>query len=147
MRETAAGASHARAARKASAKLTHPDRDLLAGRRRHQGGPGRLLRRGLAAHGAPHVAGRPLSLVRCPDGIGGQCFFQKHAWQGAEPQHPDQRPIPADSEAEPLLVIDDLDGLIGLVQAGVLEIHPGERRCPTSEQPDLIVMDLDPGEA
>ena len=80
-----------------------------------------------------------------PQGISGQCFFQKHAWQGlnrsirrcAIPRIP----------SEALLAIDDLDGLIGLVQAAVLEIHPWGASLPTLDQPDMIIMDLDPGEA
>ena len=53
---------------------------------------------------------------------------------------------PKDSEDE-LLSINDLDGLIGLVQAGVLEIHPWGASLAALEQPDLIIMDLDPGES
>ena len=95
---------------------------------------------------APFVVGRPLALVRCPQGIAGQCFFQKHAWQGlsrsirqvARSEGPRGRAAGR---------IDDLDGLIGLVQAAVLEIHPWGASLPTLEQPDMIIMDLDPGEA
>jgi bifunctional non-homologous end joining protein LigD len=94
---------------------------------------------------APFVVGRPLALVRCPQGISGQCFFQKHAWQGLS------RSIqiahdPKDPEEE-LLAINDLDGLIGLVQAAVLEMHPWGASLPNLDQPDMIIMDLDPGEA
>ena len=78
---------------------------------------------------APFVVGRPLALVRCPQGIAGQCFFQKHAWQGLS------RSIRSGARSqgpeEALLAIDDLDGLIGLVQAAVLEIHPWGASLPT----------------
>ena len=70
---------------------------------------------------APFVVGRPLALVRCPQGIAGQCFFQKHAWQGLNRSIRQVRD-PQDPE-EALLAIDDLDGLISLVQAAVLEIY------------------------
>ena len=91
----------------------------------------------------PFVTGRALALVRCPDGIDGQQFFQKHAWKGLnenivlvnDPQDPD----------EPLISIKDLDGLLGLVQAAVLEIHPWGSTVENWEKPDTIIMDLDPG--
>jgi bifunctional non-homologous end joining protein LigD len=133
----------ARAKSKSFARLTHPDRIYWpdAG----------VTKEGLAQYYsevwrwiAPYTTGRPLSLVRCPEGIGGQCFFQKHAWQGisrAIRQQPD--PLEPDTA---LLVIEGLDGLIGLVQAGVLEIHPWGAAFANLEKPDQIVIDLDPGE-
>lgn len=142
VRETAAGA--AVPAPRALAKLTHPDRVYWpdAG----------ITKEGLAhyyaevwRHMAPLVVARPLSLVRCPQGTAGQCFFQKHAWQGLS-RSIQVTPDPKDSDGA-LLSINDLGGLIGLVQAGVLEIHPWGASLSALEQPDLIVMDLDPGEA
>ena len=127
-----------------SVKLTHPDRVYWpdAG----------VTKEGLAQyyaevwrHMAPFIVGRPLALVRCPQGISGQCFFQKHAWQGLSRSIQLARD-PKDPE-EALLAINDLDGLIGLVQAAVLEIHPWGASLPNLEQPDMIIMDLDPGEA
>jgi bifunctional non-homologous end joining protein LigD len=132
------------AAPKSAVTLTHPDRLYWpdAG----------VTKEGLADYYAvvwprmaPFVIGRPLSLLRCPDGIGGTCFFQKHVWRGAG------RSIrleidPADPTGEPILGVDDLDGLISLVQAGVLEIHPWGSTWAALEQPDMIIMDLDPGE-
>ena len=93
---------------------------------------------------APFVVERPLALLRCPDGVGGQQFFQKHAWKGlsdaivlaTDPAEPDK----------PLIAIRDFDGLTGLVQAGALEIHPWGSTLADWERPDTIVMDLDPGE-
>jgi bifunctional non-homologous end joining protein LigD len=94
---------------------------------------------------APFIVERPLSLVRCPSGIVGECFFQKHAWNGLSPAIVLARD-PKDKADEPIIAIRDLEGLIGLVQAGVLEIHPWGSPLKTIEQPDFIVMDLDPGE-
>ena len=125
------------------AKLTHPDRIYWpdAG----------VTKEGLAEYYgevwrwiAPHVVGRPLALVRCPEGVGDQCFFQKHAWKGIS-RAIRQEADPLDPEAA-LLMIDGLDGLIGLVQAGVLEIHPWGAAFANLEKPDQIVIDLDPGE-
>ena len=69
-----------------------------------------------------HFVADPLALVRCPEGISGQCFFQKHAWQGIS-RAIRQQPDPLEPDAG-LLLVEGVDGLIGLVQAGVLEIHP-----------------------
>ncbi len=94
---------------------------------------------------APFVVGRPLALLRCPGGISGQCFFQKHAWKGQA------REIltfddPLDDSDLPLVAIDGLPGLVGLVQGGALEIHPWQSALADLEHPDQIVMALDPGE-
>jgi bifunctional non-homologous end joining protein LigD len=96
----------------------------------------------IAAWILPHITGRVLSLVRCPAGIGKSCFYAKHVWDGA-----DKSLIPIDvGEAEPMIAIRDLDGLIALVQANALEIHPWGSRADKLEQPDRIIFDLDPGE-
>ncbi|WP_342641809.1 DNA ligase D [Rhodoligotrophos ferricapiens] len=94
---------------------------------------------------APFLVGRPLALLRCPGGISEACFFQKHAWKGLN------RNIvlfkdPKDKDEEPMLSIDSFDGLMGLVQGGVLEIHPWGSTIADLERPDMIILDLDPGE-
>jgi bifunctional non-homologous end joining protein LigD len=92
---------------------------------------------------APHVTGRPLALVRCPDGVEGQCFFQKHAAAGLTSER--IRRI-KDAKGEELIYIDDLDGLRTLVQAGTLEIHVWGSTVRDIEHCNRIVFDLDPGE-
>ncbi|MEW6121909.1 MAG: DNA ligase D [Pseudomonadota bacterium] len=94
---------------------------------------------------APFVAGRPLALVRCPEGIEGPHFFQKHPWKGAHKAilHV---PDPADPKGAPFVAIRDLDGLMALVQGAALEIHPFGAPLSDWERPDILVMDLDPGE-
>ncbi|NLR97794.1 DNA polymerase domain-containing protein [Rhizobium sp. P38BS-XIX] len=94
---------------------------------------------------APFVANRPLALLRCPDGIGGPRFFQKHAWKGINP-HIIEIADPEDSESAKFLKIEDFDGLAALVQSASLEIHPWGTTTDHWEQPDMIIMDLDPGE-
>lgn len=94
---------------------------------------------------APFVTSRPLALLRCPEGTAGQCFFQKHAWRGHSKEILTIQD-PNDNSEEPILAIDSFDGLIGLVQAGTLEIHPWQAPLADLEHPDQIVMDLDPGE-
>jgi bifunctional non-homologous end joining protein LigD len=93
----------------------------------------------------PFVANRPLALLRCPDGIDGPKFFQKHAWKGINP-HIAEIADPEDKEAAKLLKIEDFDGLAALVQSATLEIHPWGTTTDHWEQPDMIIMDLDPGE-
>jgi bifunctional non-homologous end joining protein LigD len=119
--------------------------------------PGRLLwpaqgitKQGLADFYAeiadwilPHIVGRPLSLVRCPDGVDKQCFFQKHRWAGLGKG---ARDIPVSNEKEPALAIDDLTGLLELVQASVLEIHPWGSQADHPELPDRATIDLDPAD-
>ncbi len=94
-------------------------------------------------HIAPHVVNRPLALVRCPEGISGQCFFQKHAAAGLVSDHVKRH---KDQEGEELIYIDDLEGLLTLVQAGVLEIHVWGSTIDDVEHCNRIVFDLDPGD-
>jgi bifunctional non-homologous end joining protein LigD len=89
----------------------------------------------------PHLAHRPLSLVRAPSGIAGEQFFQKHA--GASVPKAVTR-IEIDGEIH--LAIEDRSGLLSLVQIGVLEIHPWGSTLDKLEQPDRVTFDLDPDE-
>jgi bifunctional non-homologous end joining protein LigD len=89
----------------------------------------------------PHVVGRPIALLRCPEGAAGQCFFQKHAAAGIATEHLHLIPEKGDK----ILSIDDLAGLISLVQAGVLEIHTRGTTADDRERADRLVFDLDPG--
>lgn len=91
----------------------------------------------------PHLVDRPLSLLRCPEGRGTACFFQRHARQRtAKGLH--QVLIAEKQKQEPYLFVRDLSGLLALVQMGVLEIHPWGARTDRIEQPDRVIIDLDP---
>ncbi|RYH93970.1 MAG: DNA ligase D, partial [Acetobacteraceae bacterium] len=94
---------------------------------------------------APHVTGRPLALLRCPDGIDGQQFFQKHEWKGMNAAILRVQD-PADAKDPPSLAIADLDGLVALAQSATLETHPWGSTLKDWERPDRIVIDLDPGD-
>ena len=96
----------------------------------------------------PHISERPLSVVRCPGGIGKPCFFQKHVGSGlADGVESVSVPNRKTGKKEEYLTLDSADGLLGLAQMGVLEIHPWGSRNDSLEQPDRIVFDLDPDES
>jgi bifunctional non-homologous end joining protein LigD len=92
----------------------------------------------------PHVAGRPLSLVRCPGGRAKACFYQKH-WSGHLPEALGTVDIKEGSGSTGVYsVVRDAAGLVSLVQFGVLEVHTWGARADQVESPDRIIFDLDP---
>ncbi len=96
-----------------------------------------------AAHLLPHVARRPISLIRAPDGIGGELFFQRHYGKGM----PDGIKVAkVRAEKQPYVMIEDSEGLRGLAQFGVVEIHPWGAPTKNIEKPDQLIFDLDPDE-
>ncbi|MFU1477134.1 DNA ligase D [Roseovarius sp. C7] len=89
---------------------------------------------------------RPLSLVRCPDGRAGECFFQKHAGKGF-PDGVRSLPITEkDGDTEDYLYVASPEGLIGAAQMGTLEFHIWGASRDRIERPDRLVFDLDPDE-
>jgi bifunctional non-homologous end joining protein LigD len=90
----------------------------------------------------PHVVDRPLTLVRCPEGQAKQCFYQKHIGEHVPKS---VRRIDVGDE-EPYGAISSLEGLLSLVQMGVLELHIWGSHRDKIEQPDYVVFDLDPDE-
>jgi bifunctional non-homologous end joining protein LigD len=91
----------------------------------------------------PHVAFRPITMVRCPTGRQQKCFYQRHAGAGI-PRQIEKVRIPGFDN--PYLFIRDLSGLVALVQIGVLEIHPWGVTTERPDRPDRIIFDLDPSE-
>jgi bifunctional non-homologous end joining protein LigD len=91
----------------------------------------------------PHVSDRVLALVRCPGGSSKPCFFQKHPGEGAA-KSLRQVDVAESGAADYNVVVDDLAGLISLVQMGVLEIHIWGSKTKTLEKPDRLIFDLDP---
>ncbi len=125
-------------------KLTHPDRIYWP----DQG----ITKEGLAnyytdvwKYMAPFIVNRPLALVRCPKGIKGQQFFQKHGWKGINSRIALVND-PKDKNGEPFIAINDIDGLISLAQSAALEVHPWGSTLANWEKPDILIFDLDPGE-
>jgi bifunctional non-homologous end joining protein LigD len=96
----------------------------------------------------PHVTGRPLSLVRCPNGAGKQCFYQKHLGPGMPPGIGGvEVPNKKDKNSETYVTVHGEESLAGLAQMNVLEIHPWGSMNADLEHPDRIIFDLDPDEA
>src|SRR5262249_40511742 len=89
----------------------------------------------------PHIAGRPLSMVRAPEGIGGQRFSHRHVLAGAEKY---LTPIRISGRKEVYVSIDSEEGLVALAQAAVLELHPWGSKPGSPEVPDRLIFDLDP---
>jgi bifunctional non-homologous end joining protein LigD len=94
----------------------------------------------------PHLADRPVSLVRCPEGAHAECFYQKHAAKGT-PETLRRVTIPEKEAKGDYLVVDNLPALASLVQIGVLEIHPWPARTDRIDRPDRMIFDLDPDES
>ena len=128
----------------AGVRLTHPDRVLFP----EQGITKLALARyyeAVQAFALPELAHRPLSLVRCPEGYGGECFYQKHA-TSAVPDVVGRVEIPegVGTGTATFTYIEDFAGLVAMVQMGVLEIHPWGSTVKKLETPDRITFDFDP---
>jgi bifunctional non-homologous end joining protein LigD len=126
--------------------ISHPDRVLWPA----TNGVPAVTKADLAAYYARHadrilaqIAGRPLSIIRAPNGITGQLFFQRHAMRG---QSPLIGTVAIAGQAQPYLRVDDAHALAALAQISVVELHPWGARAETPDIPDRLVFDLDPDE-
>ena len=90
------------------------------------------------------IEGRPLSIVRCPEGSANACFFQKHHTPGLAAVGSARLKEESGRNAN-YLVVEDRDGLMALVQFNALEFHPWGAKAKTTDKADRIVFDLDPG--
>ncbi|WP_312726766.1 DNA ligase D, partial [Stutzerimonas kunmingensis] len=100
----------------------------------------------IAPWALPQLRARPLALVRAPEGITGELFFQKHADKLAIP-HITQLDPALDPKHGALLVIDSAEALVGAAQMGTIELHCWNAVAPELEHPDRFVLDLDPDPA
>ena len=92
----------------------------------------------------PEIVDRPLSVIRCPGGIDGSCFFQKHHSAGVEGVDVVQIEE-KDGASDDYLVVRDADAAMALVQANTLEFHPWGAKAGDPDRADRLVFDLDPG--
>jgi bifunctional non-homologous end joining protein LigD len=100
----------------------------------------------IAEWALPYLRNRPLSVVRAPEGIAGELFFQKHAEQS---KLPGVEELPAEFHPghQPLLVANTRQALVGLAQMGVVELHAWNAVAPDLAHPDCVIFDLDPDPA
>ncbi len=119
-------------------RLTHPDKELWPG----------ISKRDLAEywqsvadHALPEIAHRPLAIVRCPDGIAHEHFFQKHASLGFPKQM-----HAGEADGAPYIALDDASGLVAAAQMAAIELHAWGSTEADPLHPDRLVFDLDPGE-
>jgi bifunctional non-homologous end joining protein LigD len=123
-------------------RITHPERIVF---------PDTTITKGdVAAYYAsiidwllPEIAARPLSIIRCPDGAGATCFFQKHHADklGA---HVGSILLKEKTGSDRYLYVDDPRGVLELVQMSTIEFHPWGSRIDEPDKPDRLVFDLDP---
>ena len=126
----------------AGVKLSHPDKLLYP--------ESKLAKQDLARYYEevgewilPHLQGRPLSLVRCPDGWTGECFYQKHAPKTINPAV-ERVLVPEGQGKATYMAANSVSALVALVQWGVLELHPWGARTPRLDRPDRLIFDFDP---
>jgi len=125
----------------AGVTISHPDRVIYPEQRLTKLDVARYYER-VAERMLPYVAGRPLSLLRCPEGRSGECFYQKN-WVKSGDAVKTLR-IAGKSGSGNAPVIADARGLVSLIQHGALEIHPWGSKASTLESPDVCIFDLDP---
>jgi bifunctional non-homologous end joining protein LigD len=128
----------------AGVRISHPDRviDKSTGTRKID-----LVQyyESVADWMLPHLQDRPVSLVRAPEDIGGELFFQKHSQKLSIPnvtQHPG-----LDPDHPPLITVETIKALVGAAQMGTVEFHTWNAVAANIEKPDRVVFDLDPDAA
>lgn len=124
--------------RMAGARITHPDRLLYEGSDITKQDLANYLTQ-VAPRMLNYVGGRPLTLLRCPQGQKGECFIQRHL------EAPHVHTMRGLGDKDGFCYVDSDLGLVSLVQHGVMELHTWGSHKDRLERPDTLVFDLDPG--
>ncbi len=128
----------------AGVKLSHPDKPLFPEVNLTKLALARYYE-SIAEWILPYIESRPLSLLRCPDGWNKECFYQKHADQSVHGSV-ERVTVAQRGEEATYFAASSLPALVGLVQWGVLELHPWGSRMPHPERPDRLIFDFDPAD-
>ncbi|MFM0515936.1 MULTISPECIES: DNA ligase D [Caballeronia] len=125
-------------------KITHPERVIDASASVTKADLVRFYA-SVAERILPHLKDRPVALVRAPDGVAGNLFFQKHAERTAMPglKAHDRELWP---KHPPLLTVDTVDALLSAAQMNTIEFHTWNSVVRRLDAPDRVIFDLDPGE-
>ena len=130
----------------AGVRISNPDREVFPEAGRTKADLARYVER--AGDRLTEIAGRrSLSLVRCPEGIGGQCFFQKHGGKGFPAALSRIDIEESDGGTGEYLYATRTESFVAAVQMGVIEFHIQGARVDRLDRPDRLVFDLDPDEA
>jgi bifunctional non-homologous end joining protein LigD len=131
--------------------ISHPDRQIFPALSLTKLDLARYFER-VAGWMLPHVVDRPLTLVRCPEGVpadpeaDGGCFFMKHSKLWAPPALRRVR-VREKTKVGDYLVADSAAALVSLAQMGIVEVHTWNSTCADLERPNRVVLDIDPGRA
>ncbi|MES3037850.1 MAG: DNA ligase D [Bdellovibrionota bacterium] len=122
--------------------ITHPDRIIYKKEKLSKGDVAHYYE-AVGKWILPHISDRPLSLVRCPDGMAGECFFQKHSGMRL-PDNVETVMIKEKTATREYMVVDSTPGILSLIQNGTLELHTWNTRKTHLKNPDQFIMDFDP---
>ncbi|WP_102227173.1 non-homologous end-joining DNA ligase [Acidimangrovimonas sediminis] len=129
----------------AGIRISHPDREVYPDTGIRKRDVATYCKR-MAGPILETAANRPLSLVRLPEGMEGQRFFQKHAGAGFPEVIRRMEIEESDGETADYMYVTDAAGLVGAVQMGTLEFHIWGARRDRLDRPERMIFDLDPGE-